>query len=119
MNALIENTFQDFTVNGVSIPVVFLFYRGHGEPYVVYMQTDADRSISGDDELIGYIEYYDFDVYSKGNFIPIVKAVKELLTENGFIWEPSRSSQDFYETDTGYYHKTLCFAVPRQEGDEQ
>lgn len=119
MNALIESIFQDFEVGGVTIPVTFMFYMGHGEPYVVYMQTDADRSISGDDELIGYIDYYDFDVYSKGNFIPIVKAVKALLKANGFIWEPSRSSQDFYEVDTGYYHKTLCFAVPRQETEEE
>ena len=119
MNALIESIFQDFTVNGTEIPVTFMFYMGQGEPYVVYMQTDADGSISGDDELIGYIDYYDFDVYSKGNFIPIVKAVKQLLTANGFVWQPSRSSQDFYETDTGYYHKTLCFAVPRQEQEEE
>lgn len=119
MNALIESIFHDFEVDGVDIPVKFLFYMGHGEPYIVYMQTDADGSISGDDELIGYIDYYDFDVYSKGNFIPIVKAVKQLLKENGFIWEPSRSSQDFYEVDTGYYHKTLCFAVPRQEQEEE
>ena len=119
MNALIESIFQDFTVNGVEIPVTLLFYQGHGEPYVVYMQYDADGSYSGDDELLGYVDYYDFDVYSKGNFIPIVKAVKQLLTENGFVWQPSRSSQDFYETDTGYYHKTLCFAVPRQEQEEE
>lgn len=115
MNELITSIFQNFTVNGVGIPVKFLYYQGHGEPYIVWMQYDADGSISGDDELIGYIDYYDFDVYSKGNFIPIVEAVKALLKANGFIWEPSRTSQDFYEADTGYYHKTLCFAVPRQE----
>lgn len=115
MNELITSIFQNFTVNGVEIPVKFLYYQGHGEPYIVWMQYDADGSISGDDELIGYIDYYDFDVYSKGNFIPIVEAVKALLKANGFIWEPSRTSQDFYEADTGYYHKTLCFAVPRQE----
>lgn len=115
MNELITSIFQNFTVNGVEIPVKFLYYQGHGEPYIVWMQYDADGSISGDDELIGYIDYYDFDVYSKGNYIAIVEAVKALLKANGFIWEPSRTSQDFYETDTGYYHKTLCFAVPRQE----
>lgn len=115
MNELIQRIFQGFTVGGVAIPVSFLFYQGHGEPYVVYMNTDADRSISGDGELIGYVEYYDFDIYSKGNYFPIIDAVKSILAENGFVWQPSRTSQDFYETDTGYYHKTLCFAVPRQE----
>ena len=115
MNALIESTFADFTVDGVQVPVNFMYYQGHGEPYVVYMQVDAFRSYSGDDDLLGYIDYYDFDVYAKGNYTPIVKAVKSLLKQNGFVWQPSRSSADMYETDTGYYHKTLCFAIPRQE----
>ena len=115
MNELIQTIFQDFTVNGVSIPVKFLFYEGHGEPYITYMQTDADNSISGDDDLIGYVDFYDFDVYSKDNYFPIIERVKQLLKENGFVWQPSRSSGDFYETDTGYYHKTLCFAILREE----
>ena len=115
MNELIRTIFQDFKVNGVSIPVKFLFYQGHGEPYVIYQQTDADNSLSGDDELIGYVEYYDFDVYSKGNYYPIIESIKQLLKENGFVWQPSRSSGDFYETDTGYYHKTLNFAILRED----
>lgn len=115
MNELIETIFQGFAVNGVEIPVIFLFYQGHGEPYIVYMQYDADGSYSGDDGLLGYVDYYDFDVYSKGNYTAIIEAVKTLLESNGFVWQPSRTSQDFFETDTGYYHKTLSFAVPRQK----
>lgn len=115
MNELIETIFRDFKVDGVSIPVKFMFYQGHGEPYVVYMQEDADNSLSGDDELIGYVDYYDFDVYSKGNYFPIIERVKQILKENGFVWQPSRSSSDMYETDTGYYHKTLNFAILREE----
>lgn len=115
MNSVIEEIFKDFAVDKVPIPVAYMFYEGHGEPYVVYMQQDADKSLSGDDELIGYVDYYDFDVYSKGNWKSIVESVKDLLTANGFIWQPSRSSQDMYETDTQYYHKTLNFAYLKEE----
>jgi len=115
MNELIEQIFANFEVDKVPIPVAYMFYEGHGEPYVVYMQQDADKSLSGDDELIGYVDYYDFDVYSKGNWKEIVESVKAILKENGFIWQPSRSSQDFYETDTKYYHKTLNFAYLKEE----
>ena len=114
MNELIETIFANFTVDEVQIPVSFMYYEGHGEPYVVYMQQDADRSLSGDDELIGYVDYYDFDVYSKGNFLNVIESVKAILKANNFIWQPSRSSQDFYETDTGYYHKTLNFAYLKE-----
>ena len=115
MNELIERIFADFTVDKVAIPVSYMFYEGHGEPYVVYMQQDADNSLSGDDELIGYVDYYDFDVYAKGNYFAIVESVKAILKENGFVWQPSRSSQDMYETDTKYYHKTLNFAYLKEE----
>ena len=115
MNELIESIFANFTVDGVAIPVSFMFYEGHGEPYVVYMQQDADRSLSGDDELIGYVDYYDFDVYSKGNYLNIIESLKAILKANNFVWQPSRSSQDFFETDTGYYHKTLNFAYLKEE----
>ena len=114
MNELIETLFKDFTVDGVSVPVSFLYYEGHGEPYITYMQTDADSSYSGDDELLGYADYYDFDIYSKGDYTNIVKSVKALLKANDFVWKPSRTSPDMYETDTGYYHKTLCFAILRE-----
>lgn len=115
MNELIETIFQNFIVDKVSIPVSYMYYEGHGEPYVVYMQQDADGSLTGDDELIGYVDYYDFDVYAKGNYSNIVKEIKDRLIANGFVWQPSRSSMDMYETDTGYYHKTLNFAIFKEE----
>ena len=115
MNELIETILANFTVDDVEIPVSFMFYEGHGEPYVTYMQQDADGSLSGDDELIGYVDYYDFDIYSKGNFFKIVESLKAILKAHKFVWQPSRSSQDFYEVDTGYYHKTLNFAYLKEE----
>lgn len=114
MNSLIESIFADFTVDGETIPVSFLFYNGHDDAYVVYMQTDTDNSFSGDDDLLGFVDYYDFDVFSKGNYTKIIERVKELLKEHGFVWQPSRSSGDMFEKDTGYYHKTLNFALLRE-----
>ncbi len=115
MNDVIEEMFADFTVNGTEIPVSFLRYEGHGEPYITYMQTDAAETLSADDELIAYNDYYDFDIFSTGNYTEIIKQLKKKLKEKGFVWLPDRSSGDFYETDTGYYHKTLCFAIERME----
>ena len=114
MNEVIESLFQDFNVGGNPVPVSFLFYEGHGEPYVVYMQTDADASLSGDNYLIGYIDYYDFDVYSTSDYTAILEAVKSTLEGAGFRWQPSRTSGDLYDVDTGYYHKTLSFAIPKE-----
>lgn len=115
MNELIESILGNFIVDDVEIPVNFMFYEGHGEPYVIYYNQDKDNSLSGDDELLAYVDYYDFDVYSQGNFFKIIESLKAILKENGFVWQPSRSSIDMYEPDTGYYHKTLNFAIYREE----
>ena len=119
MNDEIEVLFNDFTVNGVSIPVSYMVYEGHGEPYVVYFQYDKDNSYSSDDEISGYVTYYDFDVYSKGNYLAIAEAIKSILKKAGWTWQPSRDSSDMYEADTGYFHKTLCFSYPIQIINEE
>lgn len=115
MNELIEEIFENFTVDGITIPVSFLNYEGHGEPFIVYYNIDKANSFSGDNELLGYVDYYDFNVYSKGNYTKIIESVKTILKENGFIFQPSRCSADMYETDTGYFHKTLNFAYMKEE----
>lgn len=115
MNNLIELIFSGFTVDGVQIPVKFLYYQGSKTTYITYQATDINNTLNGDDEVLNYVEYYDFDIYTKGNYFPIIEAVKDLLQANGFTWQPSRTSADMYETDTGYYHKTICFAIERSE----
>ena len=37
MNELIQSIFTDFKVDGVGIPVNFMYYNGHDNAYVVYM----------------------------------------------------------------------------------
>lgn len=114
MNSEIQEIFKDFTVNGKSIPVSFLVYKGQQSTYITYMETDKDNSYSADNELQGYVSYYDFDIYSKSNYIAIAEAVRKKMMQNGWMWEVSRDSSDMYEPDTGYYHKTLCFAKERE-----
>ena len=115
MNNLIETIFENFTVDGVEVPVAFLRYKGKLTTYVTYQEIQEDTSFSAEDEIQNYVSYYDFDFYSKGNYLKIIESVKSLLKQNGFLWQPSMTSQDLYEDDTGYFHKTLCFAYVRSE----
>lgn len=112
-NTLIEQLFNNFTVDGVTIPVAFLRYTGKKTTYVTYQQTNSNDPFSGDDELLNYVDFYDFDVFSKGNYFGVIEAIKTILKDNGFRWQPNRSSGDMYEDDTGYYHKTLSFSIER------
>ena len=117
MNELIEKTLKSFTVNGKAIPVSFLRYDGKETTYITYMQTDAESDLYSDDDLRNYTVYYDFDIYSKGNYKPIEKALKALLKSVGFQWKMGRDSADLYEDDTGYFHKTVCMSYLKGETD--
>lgn len=113
-NAEIENLFKGFKVNKKAIDLAYLFYGGHNDQYIVYSQVDTKNSYSGDDNIEGVVAVYDFDIYSKSNYIAIAEAVKLLLKNAGWTWQPNRDSPDLYDVDTGYYHKTFCFAKPLQ-----
>lgn len=115
MNETIETIFQNFRVNNVLIPVAFLRYFGKSTTYITYELENQDGALGADDEVIGNVDYYDFDIYSKGNYLAIIDSLKEILKQNGFTWQPTRSSGDMYEDDTGYYHRTLSFAKEREE----
>lgn len=117
MNNELQTIFASFTVGGNVIPVSFLRYTGKSSTYITYQEIQDDTSFSADDELQAYVTYYDFDIYSKGNYLNIIESVKEILKANGWRYQPSMTSQDLYEDDTGYYHKTLCFAKIKEENN--
>lgn len=120
LNENIETLFTGFKVDNVTIPIAFMQYIAkNGEPYIVYSQVDKANSYSSDDEVRGYVTFYDFDIYGKGNLLHIIKAVINKLVGAGWTYEPSRDSGDLYEVDTKYFHKTLCFAYPVQIINEE
>ena len=115
MNELIETIYKNFKVDNKKIPVSFLKYVGSEETYITYHNIKIDGTLCGDNEVLGFIDYYDFDIYSKSNYFKIIKEVKKVMKENGFMWLPSMSSEDLKEEDTGFFHKTLCFAKEKME----
>lgn len=109
LNAEVETLFTDFTVGSTSVDVAYLNYSGHNNNYIVYSQVDTTNSLAADDHIEGVGAVYDFDFYSKGNYTNIIAAAKALLESNNWVWLPNRDSPDFYDTETGLYHKTVCF----------
>lgn len=116
INSLIKTIFSNFQVNDVLIPVAFLRYDGKSSTYITYQSVNSSETYSTDDDLDYYVEHFDFDIYSKGDYFAIIERVKSLLKENGFMWQPTLSSEDMYEDETGFYHKTLNFSYIRYEG---
>ena len=104
-NAEIENILKG--ENGLGVPVSFMFYKGKATTYVTYMQMTKDAALYGDDEIKGCVVYYDFDIYSKVNYLMVINKLIQLMTAAGWVYTPDRDSPDMYENETGFFHKTI------------
>lgn len=113
MNSEILTICDNLVISGHKIPVSFLQYDGNEETYITFQEMKKDDSFSADDALQNYATYYDFDVYSKEDYFEIIEKLKELMINGGWFWSPENDSGDMYETDTGYYHKTIVFYKER------
>lgn len=107
MNNIILDTFYLFTVDGEEIPVKWLKYKGDLKKYVVFSSLGDKPASHADDECTYSKNQFDFDIYSDGNYLNILKAVKQKLKESGWTWV--EDSPDMYEDDTGLYHKTTTW----------
>ncbi|AAV30172.1 hypothetical protein X813_gp12 [Lactobacillus phage LL-Ku] len=101
MNSELEKIFKNFTVGGKQIPVSFLRYDGKETTYITYQEIMVDEVFSADDEIVSYSDCYDFDIYSKGNYFPIVEAVKEILKPTMGL-QSAKQLRRSYEDETGY-----------------
>lgn len=90
----------------------FLRYDGELTTYVTFIEFGKYGSLYADDqEVQSKVLTYDFDIYSKGNYLNIIDAIENILDSTDFIFDSE--SADFYETDTGYYHKTLTYKIEK------
>lgn len=111
MNEEIKTIFNDFKVNDVSIPVEHLRYIGLEKTYVIWTIIGETPALSCNDEDLYSVVQVDFDVYSEGNYLDIIKEVKKIMKENGWLWV--EDSSEMYEEDTKLYHKTITFEKER------
>lgn len=112
MNAELKTIFGDALMVGKKkIPTAHLKYKGKETTYVVWTIIGDTPGLSGDDEPIYGIATVDVDVYSKGNYLSVLKEVKRLMKINEWVWK--EDSAEMYEDDTGLYHITATFEKER------
>ncbi len=107
MNKFIFDYLSLIVVDGVEIPVEWLKYKGNLKKYIVFSDLGETPFKNSDDECEYSIKQYDFDIYADGNYLNILKAVKERLKANGWSWV--EDSPTMYEEETGLYHITTTW----------
>lgn len=95
----------------LDVPVAHLKYKGNKKTYVVWTIIDETPIFSSDDEITDSEVVVDIDIYSDSNYLKIMSSIKNIMKENEWIWEGD--SQEFFEEDTGLYHKTCTFKKER------
>jgi hypothetical protein len=100
----------EYLLSGLDVPVSYMFYEGSADTYVVYSQMGKDNSLAGENQVIGCVIYYDFDLYSKSNYLALQRQIIDTMVAAGWTYEPSRESPDLYERDTKLFHKTIVLA---------
>ena len=89
------------------VPTAHLKYKGSSKTFVTWAITGESPSLSANDEALYGVCTLDVDIFSDGNYLDIVSAVKKLMKNNEWVWV--EDSSEMYENDTGLYHKTCSF----------
>ena len=111
MEQELKSIFKNFKVNGKSIPVERLRYKGKSKTFITWMMLQESPILNGDNEPLYSVCQVDIDVFSDGNYLDIIKEVKKLMKNNEWVW--SEDSEEMYEDDTELYHKTITFEKER------
>lgn len=111
-HAEVKSILESLTVDGVSVPCFFTFYEGDLPTYVTWNQLFNRSQLNGDNQVLGWWEYFEFGVFSKSDYWPIVDALAQLLKANGWQYCPVESGADNYDFETKFFFKTLVFKKP-------
>ena len=112
MNEELKTLFGDgINVNDKIIPIAHLRYSGKAKQFITWQTLGETPILSANDEQLFSVGSVDIDVFSDGNYLDIVKAIKLLMKNNEWIW--TGDSPEMYEDDTELYHLTSTFEKER------
>jgi hypothetical protein len=102
INPLVLSALSGITLGGKAVPVSPIVYTGAETTYITfYTLLDKDETYADDDAVQGSTTAT-IDIFSKGNYKPLLFDVKTRLKSAGFTI--TGIGPEIYEKDTGYYH---------------
>ena len=102
---------ESILVNGEIIPIAHLRYKGKSKQFITWTLLGEVPSLSANGETLFSVASVDIDIFSEGNYLDIIKAIKIKMKDNEWLWVGD--SPEMYEEDTGLYHITISFEKER------
>jgi hypothetical protein len=103
------------TLAPLNVLVDFATYDNSAHTYIVFSQYNEGSGLNADDNELVTKYFYQADIFSKVNNTQLVKDVKRLMKEAGFI---RIFASDVYEKDMKMYRKILRFTYESEIGEE-
>lgn len=94
------------TLKPLGVPVGFQKYSGKEQTYITFHEYHQNGEAFDEDIESFSGHYIQVDVWSKTDYTDLVDNIRALLLSAGFH---RLEEADFYEPDTGFYHKGLKF----------
>lgn len=110
MNQLILHTLSQ-----VGAPVSFQTHTGPETTYITFFEYNQYPTLSMDDDDEQIAHSIQVDVWSKGNYLTLVRNVKKAMRQAGFKW---MFETEIYEEETKDYHKVLRFSYFKENEEE-
>jgi len=98
----------------VGVPVAFQRYSGKESTYITFHEYLQNGEEFSEDQESHTGHYIQIDIWSKSDYTALVASIKSLLLIAGFH---RLSEADFYEPDTGIYHKGIKFYYLESQED--
>ena len=102
---------ESLTIGGENIPIAHLTYQGKSKKFITWTITGEAPELSANDEDLCSVCSVDMDVFSDGNYLDIIKEIKNKMKNEDWVW--TGDSSEMYEEDTKLYHKTCSFEKER------
>jgi len=95
------------TLLKLGVPVERLRFAGKVDTYITFQIINGNETAYADDDGEAYEHFYRADIYSKKNYLALLKQTKQILKAAGFY--NISVNAEVYENDTGLYHVSLDF----------
>lgn len=109
LNRLIRDT-----LTPLGVPVSFANYNLTADTYIVFIEYNQASRMNADDEELLTKHFFQVDVFSKGNYLQLVKDVKQRMKEAGF---GRMFESETYEEEMKMYRKILRFNYEPKIGE--
>lgn len=94
------------TLLPIGVPVSLRVYNGTAPTYITYFEVVDVPTLHGDDDLLETEKVIQVDIWSKGDFLPVLDEVKARMKAAGFQFS---DGGDDYEADTKLFRYILTY----------